>query len=223
MNWEPLPLALGAAHRADVRQAKPSTQETEDPARWEFHLRDLGSSSHPWHLPWSFSSPCHTMKAGIPERAEGVTPPYVTKNLPVDRTKTTRYRGLLACCVTKAQSLEALSQGQTQPSPDSQAQRLLLGCPPVSRPVLAGPPHAVPVLGQWFGPPYHGCQAGNVFDRILDLLFGHFDQRAVLVLRWQRLRPMPRDPGVQLQRMTGGVRGRQLAPRGQRATPRPCQ
>lgn len=46
-----------------------------------------------------------------------------------------------------------------------------------------------------------------MFDRILDLLFGHLDQRAVLVLRWQRLRPVPRDPGVQLQRMTGGVRG----------------
>lgn len=77
-------------------------------------------------------------------------------------------------------------------------------------PSSLGRPQAlsVPALGQWFVPPYHGRQAGNVFDRILDLLFGHLDQRAVLVLRWQRLRPVPRDPGVQLQRMTGGVRGR---------------
>ena len=65
-----------------------------------------------------------------------------------------------------------------------------------------------PALEQQFILPYHSCQAGNVFDRILDLLFGHLDQRAVLILRWQRLRPMPRDPGVQLQRRTGGVRGR---------------
>jgi hypothetical protein len=46
-----------------------------------------------------------------------------------------------------------------------------------------------------------------VFDRILDLLFGHLDQRAVLIFRWQWLGPEPRDPRVQLQRMTGGVRG----------------
>ena len=64
-----------------------------------------------------------------------------------------------------------------------------------------------PALEQRFILPYHSCQAGNVFDRILDFLFGHLDQCAVLVLRWQRLRAMPRDPGVQLQRRTGGVRG----------------
>lgn len=32
MNWEPMPLALVAAHTADVRLAQPSTLEPEEPA-----------------------------------------------------------------------------------------------------------------------------------------------------------------------------------------------
>lgn len=139
----------------------------------------------------------------------GASPLCCNMDLAADRTKARRRRGPLAC-VPRAQRLRLRVRGRLshpltlRPDICFSDARLCPG------PSSLGLPRAlsVPALGQWSVPPYHGRQAGNVFDRILDLLFGHLDQRAVLVLRWQRLRPVPRDPGVQLQRMTGGVRGR---------------
>lgn len=100
-------------------------------------------------------------------------------------------------------------QGQPELLPDSWAPRLL-----PRHPWPPGPSSPVRLrqsqaLLWWVARlPYHGRQAGDVFDRVLHFLLGHLDQRAVLVLRRQRLGPVPRDPGVQLQRRTGGVRGR---------------
>lgn len=214
--WEPLLLALQLPTRQTCDELSyPSALETGDPARGDTCLRDLGYTPSPaptLALLRPLPATCSEKTPGRGGRVlgeglalsaitwtwlqielkledEGASWPYVCRR---PRGWRLRVRGRLCHPLTLRPDI-CFSDARLCPGPST------LGRPQAL---------SVPALGQWFVPPYHGRQAGNVFDRILDLLFGHLDQRAVLVLRWQRLRPVPRDPGVQLQRMTGGVRGR---------------
>lgn len=113
-------------------------------------------------------------------------------------------------------SLPTSTPGNLRPGSEAGAPRHDVPLSPEARAGPTRPPVPQPGAGRpcsrlLVRPPYHGRQAGNVFDRVLDLLFGHLHQCAVLILRRQRLGPVPRDPGVQLQRTTGRGEG-QAAP-----------
>ena len=98
-----LPLALAAAHRAEMRRAQSSALGTEDPASGEPILETLapaailGTCPAPSPLPVPLTrSESRNSRRGSTILREGLSLSTVTSDLAVDRAHTRRCRGHLA-------------------------------------------------------------------------------------------------------------------------------